>query len=93
MKKLSELYLESFDSNPGNSLDCIGVSNHYTPINNILIVDSVDSSVESALVVEVKPKVKRMAKTNAVMPSVSFEFIFFSFCSFCKIFLYYNNLK
>lgn len=37
MKKLSELYLESFDSNPGNSLDCIGVSNHYTPINNILI--------------------------------------------------------
>lgn len=37
MKKLSELYLESFDSNPGNSLDCLGVSNHYTPINNILI--------------------------------------------------------
>lgn len=37
MKKLSDLYLESFDSNPGNSLDCLGVSNHYTPINNILI--------------------------------------------------------
>lgn len=37
MKKLSELYLESFDSNPGNSLNCLGVSNHYTPINNILI--------------------------------------------------------
>ena len=37
MKKLSELYLESFDSNPGNSLDCLGVSNHYTPINHILI--------------------------------------------------------
>lgn len=37
MKKLSELYLESFNSNPGNSLDCLGVSNHYTPINNILI--------------------------------------------------------
>ena len=37
MKKLSELYLESFDSNPGNTLNCLGVSNHYTPINNILI--------------------------------------------------------
>ena len=37
MKRLSELYLESFDSNPGNTLNCLGVSNHYTPINNILI--------------------------------------------------------
>lgn len=37
MKKLSELYLESFDSNPGNSLDCLGVTNHYTPINNIIV--------------------------------------------------------
>ena len=37
MKKLSELFLESFDSNPGNSLDCLGVTNHYTPINNIIV--------------------------------------------------------
>lgn len=37
MKTLSQLCIEAFDSNPGNGLNNLGVSNHYTPINNILV--------------------------------------------------------